>query len=241
MGKMNTGLKRCAGYGLVFAVCAVLAGCASDGGQSDKQSVKAETQKPVSIDIVPQYDTDPTKAIDTSHLPKKTIQTPWGPREIPDQSKNPELRKALETIQRTKNDESHRALYKDMLRKVSIIRSIQRNDLLRLGCAELRDSTCAFNFYLYSNDCKSAHNIGLTILSRCEQTSFKNIQRPMIGYMSCELEGKYIEPLEIFSKETIDEQVELFLAHECKIWRGEKDWDKAYLASQPVDNPKQKE
>ncbi|HFB54386.1 MAG TPA: hypothetical protein ENJ46_00560, partial [Hellea balneolensis] len=72
----KTGRPRRARYGLAFVACVWLAGCASDGGQGDKQSVKAETQKPVSIDIIPQYDTDPTKTIDTSHLPKKTIQTP---------------------------------------------------------------------------------------------------------------------------------------------------------------------
>ena len=60
MGKMNTSLKWIAS----LIASAGLGGCASDNAGEETPVQQAETQQPVSIDIVPQYDTDPTKAIE---------------------------------------------------------------------------------------------------------------------------------------------------------------------------------
>ena len=236
---MNEQMKIWGGFGRVVTLCAGLglAGCASN----EASVPQVEIEKPVTIEIVPQYDIDPAKAIDTSHLPKKTIKTPWGPREIPDQSKNPELREALETMQRLGKSSYSLPEYRKAANLATRIHNIQNNDILRLGCAELRDSTCSFNFYIYANDCGPKHNFGSNILSKCEQSSIKKIQRPMVGYTSCKLEGRIIRPLTMFSNNSVNDQVDLMLAHECKIWRGEKNWDKIYLATQPVNVTKPKE
>ena len=80
MGKMSTGLKRCAGYGLALAVCAVLAGCAGqraeDGGQKteDRAAKSAPEKKPIRMIPVPEISKSTlltTEAIyDPLHDPK---------------------------------------------------------------------------------------------------------------------------------------------------------------------------
>ena len=225
MGRIGTVLM----WSVAFVACVWLAGCASDGGQGDKQSVKAETPNPVSVDIVPQYDTDPTKAIDTSHLPKKTIQTPWGPREIPDQSKNPELIAIVTILERYYSNNQQRELSVDDWRYFSKVASVQSIDYLRLGCAKLRDNGCALNRYLFIEDCGDKHAIGSSSLSECEKKNQRWIVRNAIGYKSCKINGADNTPFFIEIKErrdlTTSQRVTNLLKAECIMWRGQPDWN----------------
>ena len=178
---MSTGLKRCAGYGLALVACVWLAGCAGQLAEDSgpKTEDVAAKQAPAKVRI-PSPDHFTTKG-----KPTKTILTPNGPVSVYDPVQDPQVRAAFDIIYArgdvTFGDVSRYNGYtrtgpegtgNDPVKEAEIVRrarEIQYNDMMRLGCTDIRTTPhLVYGSSFLKAPCKDSR-LGELTLSVCEK------------------------------------------------------------------------
>gem|GEM_PF-4351449 len=145
----KTGRPRRAGYGLVFAACAVLAGCAGQRAEDIRPKTEDRAAKQARAKVkIPDPDHFTTKG-----KPTKTIQTPNGPVRVYDPAKDPEVRAAFGRLYKNGthivNENSLRFPLSD---EAVVLRARKKmyRDIVRQGCNVLMTADCNIFYHYYS-------------------------------------------------------------------------------------------
>ena len=118
----------------------------------------------------------------TQGKPTKTVQTPWGDKQVYDPTQDPEIIEAFEYVKNIHQQYGPNAKYDELKRYdilFSQIRNIQYLDMGRLGCQKIDRPTCG-----YSNIDFSKNQIG----SNCSNLAFGS---PILN--KCERENSSLE------------------------------------------------
>ena len=209
----------------VFTV--ILVGCVAATGTSTEQA--SADDKVIASDV----SVDASAGFITEGKPTKTIETPWGPREIYDPAQDEKFRAIFknwfdvgfkgydpyqlcpENLSDTNSPLSNGSYFSESMRLVEI-------DYLRSGCALTVQGTCFYNEYIFKSDCKADHNFGSLDLSKCEieNITYLSVGNGVAG--GCPFKGKRLHFGNSFRKEA-DFELSLtkFTEFECRIWRDE--------------------
>lgn len=195
----------------------------------NQMSSSTDITPPSPIEIMPFFDNGKYPEIDTSGLPRIGINTPNGIRYIPDQTKNPVLIKAIETmdsirIQYEKIDPNyyHRKEWRDVANLSTRIVNIHYHDIIRLGCQDYVDAMCRASGLRYVSDCGPEHMFGSSAQSECEKKSIQSTPVNLVHRMSCSINGSIHKP-EILGQHAlpISERIKNRLLFECTVWKTE--------------------
>lgn len=217
----QSGVKRGAAMAVLSAA---LLGCSNTESLSSqaKTETQAEAPRPIAAN-----------EFTTKDKPTKTIETPWGPREIYDPAQDEEFRaiyrkwfdadfKNYNPYQLSpKNSiETHSTLSNGSYFSDSML--LVQVDYLRSGCALTVQGTCFYNEYIFKTDCKAEHKFGSLELSKCEaeNITYLSVGNGVAG--GCPFKGERLHTGDSFKKES-DYELSLskFTDFECRIWRNE--------------------
>ncbi len=195
---------------------AVLSGC------SVKTSADAASEPQATG--VEQIEVTVSNVITTVGKPTKTIETPWGPREIYDPSRD---EKIISVYQGWYDGEfsfkSSSPRTKALLQKSS---NIHTADYLRLGCMKVKWNVCGLNDYVFQTDCKNLHAFGDENYSSCEVGQYVRLRAVRYDQFSCPVSDSPVENMHGYKYEpTFDASLARYFDRECLIWRGDEDED----------------
>jgi len=143
--------------------------------------------KPTNVDT-------PTVTVEnftTQGKPTKTVQTPWGEKEVYDPAQDPEIIEAFEYVKRTHQRYGSIEKYDELKtydKLFETVRDIQYYDMGRTGCQEITRQACGVYFEVFienkiRNSCPLP-SFGSPSLDDCEQlysSTRKEIQREDIA------------------------------------------------------------
>jgi len=125
----------------------------------------------------------------TQGKPTKTVQTPWGDKQVYDPTQDPEIIEAFEYVKQTHQQYGPNAKYGELKRYDNLfaqIRNIQYFDMGRLGCQKIQRPTCGYSNNDFSENqirtnC-SNQSFGSPTLNKCEQENSsleKDVNNPL--------------------------------------------------------------
>ena len=202
-------------------LCAVIAGVSTlaIACTAPTQTSQAENSKRVENSSEYVLNLPTPTIIETHNLPYVTVSTPKGPRQIYDQSKNPNLISSLEARQAFISEQRNYAEYEEIGNRIGGFMDVQEQDYLRLGCIDLINSYCGKNSFFFEYDCGQDHNFGSNRLSQCEKNSKVEIPRQSIATTTCKIHGAQVVVSEILNTNDLDEQANRLTNIQCLIWR----------------------
>ena len=166
----------------------------------------------------------------------RTIETPWGPKEIYDPVKDPEFIKLFQDYRDTYDNGPYPECFKagvggpytgpDCLGnfytvfKRQGLRRIVDLDLARVGCAQVIDNSCVGGSVgFFAKNCGTNHNFGSAELSQCEAHNYRILLprvQPLIT--ACELNGQRYDAYSYKTEPDIEKAMQDFAEIQCYRW-----------------------
>lgn len=106
----------------------------------------------------------------TEGKPTKTIETPWGPRDVYDYSSDPEIIHFFEDARLTSTFSDKQAVFWN--KNVFVARKTSQLDLARIGCVEMITSNCLTIEVNIDEQCMPENNLGKSTPTSCEVDNF---------------------------------------------------------------------
>ena len=175
--------KTLGGVYILFSAGGILVGC---GASTENQTISSAVEKLESAVAASAKDFNDANqnslALDpdnftTEGKPKKTVETPWGPKEIYDYSNDPNViyfyervklfrkEKKLNGIPQGFDDEQEK-FWREYIVKA---RKTSELDLARIGCVEIITSSCNKIKIGIDRECTPKNNLGLYPPTACER------------------------------------------------------------------------
>lgn len=232
----QSGMKRGAAMAVLSAA---LLGCSN----TESLSSKAQTEF-----------SKPTAAEDftTKGKPKKTIETPWGPREIYDPAQDPEMLDFYLGVFKTQfyeNPNRQKATSPNLhftseQREVfnSLVDgfNVHRLDIARIGCVKAKTPTCGLLKHYITPNCDLEDSLGRAKLTPCESENSTKLSLQLTPVMFCEYDGnkRHLNINHVVYK-SAETYLEAHTSFQCEIWRGEEppEYWKSWERDGPVRLP----
>ena len=213
----------------------LLAGCA--GGQA------ADVQDAAAAEDVAVKSAASDESFTAVGKSTKTIETPWGPRQVYDPSRDQIFRsiyrkwydtefKSIDTMPVKPAYPNTHYLAGSSSSYFNRAIRITQLDYMRHGCTSLVSSMCYWATNVFSKDCGADSNFGSIILSECENKSFTPLNMAESGPGLCEFKNNRLHPANAYKNaSSFEESISIYTEWECSRWRGEDgaDYWKNYL------------
>jgi len=153
--------------------------------------------------------------------PTKTIETPWGPREVFDPKYHPgvkEYYKYLRGIHGMNRTNAQNLKLQKLYEPVREAQKIQALDYARHQCMKQLYAGCSEVDFVFKSNCGGNKKLHSLVLSECENENYSALW-PSVSRCS------FNEPenfrLKVLTAPSLNEALDIALSRECKIWRGE--------------------
>lgn len=195
---------------------AALLGCAGSKKSSSEGRAEAKFATP---------QLSSAEGFTTKGKPTKTIETPWGPREVFD----PKYYSGVSTyysylreISNKSRTNAQSLKLQELFKSVRDAQRIQALDYARHQCMQQRYAGCAEVDFVFKANCGEIENLHSSELSECESQNYITLW-PSVS--RCSFDDAERFHLKVLTAPTLDEALDIALSRECKIWSGESGED----------------
>ena len=226
---------------LLLPVTLGLIACGSELSQVDHES-SLPTAKEIETAVKQveiQSESNPNN-FTTEGKPTKTIETPWGPREVYDSAHDPDIIRFFDEFRTSANTFNVEEFYspsRHFSRSLSRAQGASKLDLARIGCVEIINYACQRVRIKIEPVCDFSTTLGQSSSSPCEVRNFYHVNgmgsfgelvNSDVRRDECERAGKPHTSMAYKGDILIDLPRDEFLASitdlVCNVWRGEEDW-----------------
>ncbi len=215
-----------------FCITLLLAACNSDSTANYPDKINVESGSTNVVDASSEY----TMASTSERQYKRTLQTPWGPRDIYDPAKDPEVKKLFEDYRNVYENGPYPTCFRSGRRSeytgadciedfYSIFvkqgfRRVVDLDLGRVGCKQVIDNSCGGGSVdFFAKNCGKEHNFGSAELSQCEKDNYRILlPRGQALITACDLNERRYDAYAYKTEPDIEKALQHFSEIQCISW-----------------------